>query len=334
MNEDSIYRKLTTTKIDTLQLDPFGFCNNACWFCPRGHIPNPGVYKRHMRLDLMEHILKQFVDAKGSICANHFRHIYTGHYNEILLYAHFDGFLDLLKKYDLCTTILTNGLNYTDANIDRICGAIEDGTVVGICMNIPAGKPDAYKRYTGSDNFDHMVLGVRKLIEKLPKRILRHKGVSIVVNGVDDYSSCQRDLLGPNAPHIPPNDLAIQADQISTLFPQVHVYKVGNLVDRGGHLSKFGVFNHTSLFTKMDEYVAGCANCGDIGGRPFAWAHVNSLGELFLCCNDYLFEYTFGSMAATTLAKIWYSKEHVMVLIKAFDGICRTCCSAVNTSFD
>jgi len=330
MNEDAIYHKLINTKLDSIQLDPYGYCNNACWFCPRGHIPNPRIYRRHMPLNLMEHILQQFIDGKGAICVDHFRHIWTGHYNEILLYRHFGGFLDLLKKLGLCTTILSNGLNYTDTNIKQICDAASCGVVSGICMNIPAGEPSAFHRYTGQSpaKFEIMVEGVQRLLCSLPPALLEHKCVSIVVNGVDDNIPDQRTLLGPNAPHIPGNDLDKQLELITQLFPKARVYKVGGLYDRGGHLSKLGVFEHTRLYTKMDEIVFGCHNCGDIGGRPFAWAHINSIGELFLCCCDYLFEYTFGSLATASLSDVWYSKEHVKMLMKAFDGICRTCCSA------
>lgn len=331
MNEDAIYRKLIETKLDSIQLDPYSYCNNSCWFCPRGHLPNPRIYRRHMPLDLMEHILKQFVEAKNGICVEHFHHIWTGHYNEILLYRHFGGFLDLLKKYSLCTTILSNGLNYNDTNIRQICDGVNEGTVVGICMNIPGGEPGAYQRLTGRspDDFSRMVDGTQKLLRSLPPRIIQHKCISIVVNGVDDDLPDQRNLLGPNAPYLPPHDLDIQLDLLTKLFPQARVYKAGGLFDRGGHLTRLGMFNHTRLYAKMNEEIVGCSICGEIGGRPFAWAHINALGELFLCCVDYSFEYTFGNMATTPLTELWYSKEHVKVLMKAFDGICRTCCSAV-----
>lgn len=336
MNEDAIHQKLLKTKLETIQLDPYGYCNNSCWFCPRGHMPNPRVYRRHMPLDLMEHILRQFVNDKTApgvvegLCAAHLKHVWTGHYNEIVLYRHFEGFLRLLEKFDLCTTILSNGLNYNDANIRQICDAAEKGVVVGICMNIPAGEPTAYQRLTGKppDVFARMVDGVQRLLRALPPAILHRGSVSIVVNGVDDDLPDQRNLLGPNSPYLPPHDLDTQLNLLTALFPQARVYKVGGLFDRGGHLTKMGVFNHTRLFTKMDEEVVGCTNCGESGGRPFAWAHINPLGELFLCCVDYSFEYTFGSLAVKPLTELWYSKDHVKMLMKAFDGICRTCCSA------
>ena len=331
MNEDAIYRKLLETKLNSIQLDPYGYCDNTCWYCPRAHIPNPRVYRRHMPLDLMEHILRQFVDGIGTICMDNFRHIWTGHYNEILLYRHFEGFLRLLKELNLCTTILSNGLNYTDTNIRQICDAADRGVVAGICMNIPAGDPTTYQRYTGQPpaKFAVMVEGVQKLLRSLPSQLFKCDCISIVVNGVDDDAPDQRTLLGPNAPYIPAHDLDRQRDRLAELFPQARVYKSGGLYDRGGHLTKLGVFNQTRLQVKLGETVTGCYNCGDIGGRPFAWAHINSIGELFLCCCDYLFEYAFGSLATSSLEEVWRSKEHVKMIMNAHDGICRTCCSAM-----
>jgi hypothetical protein len=331
MNEDAIYRKLVETKLDSIQLDPFGYCNNACWFCPRGYIPNPRVYRKHMPLDLMEHIIKQFVDGKGTICVDNFWHIWTGHYNEIILYRHFGGFLDLLKKYKLCTTVLSNCLNFNDTNIRQICDGVDAGVIVGICLNVPAGEPGAFQRYTGQpvSKFQSMVDGTQKLLNSLPVEFTDRNVVSVVVNGVDDDSPDQRKMLGPNAPHIPADDHNKQFRLLTDLFPRAHVYKSGGLLDRGGHLTRLGAFSHSNLYARMDEDVIGCHNCGDIGGRPFAWAHINSIGELFLCCVDYSFEYTFGSLATTPLAELWYSRDHVKMLMKAFDGICRTCCSAI-----
>lgn len=330
MNEDQIYQKLLSTKLNSIQIDPYGYCNNTCWFCPRGHIPNPRIYKRHMPISLMDHIIRQFVEGKGTICEEQFSHIWTGHYNEILLYRHFGGFLNILEKYKLCTTILSSGLNYTTENIGQILDGINKNTIVGICMNIPAGEPVAYERYTrnGPDKFNKMVSGVSALLAKLPEWIVKAGAVSIVVNGIED-AHADRERIGPNAPEIPMYDLDHQVDLLQALFPRAKVYKAGYLVDRSGKLSTLGIFDHSSLFATIDEEVVGCHNCGDIGGRPFAWAHINSLGELFLCCNDYSFEYTFGSLVDTPLADLWYSKDHVKMIMKAFDGICRTCCSAV-----
>jgi hypothetical protein len=284
-----------------------------------------------MPISLLRHVIEQFVKCKGSLVVDNFHHIWTGHYNEILLYRHFAVFLDILREFGLCTTILSNGLNFNGVNVGQIVDAVSDGTIVGIYLNIPAGDPTSYQRYAGRTprDFERMVSGTTELLGKLPQSFLDSRSVSIVVNGVDDDHPDQRGFLGFNAPYIPVSDLENQEAAVKKLFPAAGVHKCGGMVDRGGHLTKFGVLNHTSLYARMDEMVVGCATDGASGGRPFGWAHINSLGELFLCCSDYSFEYTFGSLATNILEELWLSKDHVKMIMRAHDGMCRTCACAL-----
>ena len=76
-----------------------------------------------MPLSLVEKILINLDNERNKengLACNSLRNLYTAHYGEVLLYKHFDEFLELLDKYNFTTTIFSNGLNLTPAKVDLI----------------------------------------------------------------------------------------------------------------------------------------------------------------------------------------------------------------------
>jgi radical SAM protein with 4Fe4S-binding SPASM domain len=78
-----------------------------------------------------------------------------------------------------------------------------------------------------------------------------------------------------------------------------------------------------------DKKVIGCANGREIGGRPIGWVHVNSSGKAFLCCNDYEMEMQVGDFKNNELSDFWGNDEHVEMIKKSYETICRGCASAI-----
>lgn len=324
MTEEQVLQRLRSSKISSVQLDPYSYCNNACWYCPRAYIPNPQPYCRHMSPVLLDRILGQICGAKGKLVSEGLWHIWTGHYNEILLYQYFTVLLTLLKKHCLCTTILSNGTTLSANNIPQLVWGVKDKMIIGFCFNIPSVIPDDHARYTGRDPSvcARMVTNLRDLINKVKDHMDVSKALSIVVNGVADN---HHDLLGRRAPKIKVGEHDRQFDAIREKFPDINVYKFGWLFDRAGWLSKFGII-HNWPPARLDQTVVDCNNGPS---RPFTWAHINSLGELFLCCCDYCFDFTFGSLATHDLADVWFSTDHARMIVRALGGFCRNCVSSV-----
>ena len=101
-------------KITDAQIDPFGYCNAKCWFCPVKYEGNPIHTAKHMSPDLMDKILLNLYKEKSNgVVSPNFNHFYTAHYNEILLYKYLDEMLYLCKCYNFKTMILSNGLKQT-----------------------------------------------------------------------------------------------------------------------------------------------------------------------------------------------------------------------------
>lgn len=82
------------------------------------------------------------------------------------------------------------------------------------------------------------------------------------------------------------------------------------------------------ICTLYGTKVKGCHNGYEVGGRTFGWLHVNSLGQAFICCNDYNFDYIFGDFNKQSLQDFWQSDLHAEVIEKSFKEICTRCTSS------
>lgn len=181
--------------ISMAQIDPNGLCNSGCWFCPVAYTPNPEFAKKHMPIELLESIVKQLHEGKGSFVSESFNFIYTAHYNEVLLYKYFKEMLDIFRKYRIQTIVLTNGIPLTKNKID-IIKEYKD-VVYGICMNIPAADEESWSRYTNSNPkiFNKVMENIEYAMENLPEMVV-HGQLSIQINGVDNNSLAKKWWVG------------------------------------------------------------------------------------------------------------------------------------------
>lgn len=336
--DDSIWSNLLSTKITDAQIDPFGFCNAKCWFCPVRYQKNPIHAAKHMPVDLMDKILGNLASEKTSpngVVSPNFRHFYTAHYNEILLYKHLEQMLELSRHYGFMTMILSNGVNLTEEKVE-ILARFKD-VISGINLNIPAFEEELWRDRSGvvSVDFSDVVAGVKRTMKAFPEAVA-NGSFSIGVNIPTEHSLFESGgwmKLGPNAPKI---DLSIEGEQFQqiklakTLFPKLTIYPVSSLVDRAAFLSDAGVIDNSDAISRFKVGGTKVVNCSNgEKGRIYGWLHVNALGEAFLCCNDYNFDYTFGSFVETDLKKLWFSNRHGEMIQRALGTICKNCASAV-----
>jgi hypothetical protein len=326
-------------KIFMAQIDPNGLCNSECWFCPVAYSPNPAFAKKNMPIETLDLILQQLVAGRGDFVSETFEFIYTAHYNEVLLYKHFEEMLGLFRCYGFRTMILTNGTPLTKAKVDIIKQYPD--VVYGICFNTPSANAERWSKLVNLPEkmFPRLQENIRYAIEQLPEMV-NEKRMSIQVNGLNKMSLSQYggwlDML-TNAPDLDLNvdsgNLAIEAKEFRESFPGVHVYEMPHLVDRAGHLDKHqvitsikGIENHAK---QNKTKVVGCNNGIEWGGRPNGWIHVNANGDMFICCNDYDFETIFGNINDKPIKDIWMSQEHLSMIDQAYNTLCRTCSHAV-----
>lgn len=322
-----------------LQIDPNGLCNSGCWFCPVSYKENPEIGRKDMPIETFEKILIQLVEGKKDFVSEEFDFIYTAHYNEVLLYKHFEEMLQLFRKYNFKTMILTNGTPLTKSKVDVI-EKYQD-VVYGICLNIPSSEESSWSQYVGMNPkiFEKVLGNISYAIEKLPN-MYRQKQISVQINGVNKSSLFKNggmiDLL-ENSPEYnleeTGGDLAKHKENFERMFPGLNVYIMPGLVDRAGHLDALGVMTNINGINKKRDSsefkkVVGCSN-GVNGGRTESWLHVNANGDVFICCNDYDFETIFGNINNESIKDIWLGKERQRMIEKSYSDFCTTCSFAV-----
>ncbi len=330
-------------KITNLQIDPYGVCNAKCWFCPVRYKGNPDHGKEVMSPELFEKIIKNLIDERerpDGLVSKAFNGFYTAHYNEVLLYPHFEEILKICRKYKLVTMVLSNGIPLTPERVD-ILKEYQD-CLSGICLNTPAFDADTWSKRSGINikQFDKLISNIKYAVEQLPEMVKR-KAFSIQINGSHELSFVEKGGWLQKGPQFPQDiDLDVQNGELvqqekkaKELFPGVNIFTVPYLIDRAGLLDEV-MSNKPAIERNLkrnvaDKKVIGCGNGREVGGRPIGWVHVNASGKAFLCCNDYEMEMQFGDFKTQELRDFWGTDEHVKMVENSYETICRGCASAI-----
>lgn len=330
-------------KITQMQLDPYGVCNAKCWFCPVKYRGNPVEGRESMSIELLEKIIKNLIDERerpDGLVSKNFGGFYTAHYNEILLYKHFKEFLEICRKYKLCTMVLTNGLPLTPEKTDLI--AEYRDVINGICFNTPAFEAELWAKRAGTNVklFDKLISNIHYAMEKLPYMV-ENKSMSIQINGANQQSFGENggwldkgeDFPSDMDLDVTTGELATQEKLAKELFVGMQVFSVPSLVDRAGLLDSV-MTNKEAIKRNLqrgdsNKKVIGCGNGIEVGGRPIGWIHINGAGDAFLCCNDYDFDFKFGNFKTQELRDFWGKDEHIAKVQESYDTICRNCASAI-----
>ena len=170
--------------------------------------------------------------------------------------------------------------------------------------------------------------------------MVSNKSFSIGINGVNMNSLYQNGgwvTIGKEFPRdldMDPEtgENAQQVIRAKELFPELQVYGMPHLIDRAGLLDHVMTNKHAierNLMQKnKNKRVIGCGNGIEVGGRPVGWLHVNALGDVFLCCNDYDMEIIVGNLRIQELSDFWGNDKHIQMIEDSYNSICRNCASA------
>jgi MoaA/NifB/PqqE/SkfB family radical SAM enzyme len=319
---------LSNKKIKHVQLDPFGYCNAKCWFCPVKYFPQPEEGSAMMPIEFIDNILSQLIQErskKDGIVDESFDTMIFSHYNEILLYKKFEELLALLRKHSLKCMLLSNGIPLSKEKTDLIVEYKD--VVIHLGLNIPAFEKKVWSARSGfsEDLFDRLMSNLRYAEEKI-----QHLGSEfmIVVNGIDEYAIKKNFVTeGPKfkdqkySTDAFVGEHTTQYELAQKMFKNIRIVK-GFLYDRAGLIDH--ILSNKNAIRKIqgDKKVIGCMNGGD---RTSEWLHINSAGHTFLCCNDYNFDYKFGDLNTQTIREIWTSDKRKHVIEKAFGEICTNC---------
>jgi MoaA/NifB/PqqE/SkfB family radical SAM enzyme len=300
---------LQKTKISSAQIDTNGRCNAKCWYCPVRYEGNPVDYTHQTTPAELEHILLNIRSSKLYPEISDF--MYTCHYNEVLLYKYLEELLVLFRKYRFSTMILSNGTPLIPRKLDILLKYPD--VMKGICLNIPAFEENDWMNKTG---FTPSIY--KTLRNNLDYLHIKFPGTTIQINHTKDsdsqfYTSQQ--------------ELEKIINGFKSAYPSFNIYEQGWLSDRAGRLSKIHVIKPSGPVNQVRT--KGCRHSGTNGGRIYEWLHINSKGDLFLCCDDFNMEYKFGSLLEKSFDDIWLSDEHVQTILRAQESICTDCVFAI-----
>ena len=101
------------------------------------------------------------------------------------------------------------------------------------------------------------------------------------INGINERSNI---IKKENFPKLEPDEFKHQVNIAKLIFPNIKINEQWNLIDRAG---------------LMDDVMESKLSGGNVVGcstkRDTEWLHVSPKGEVFLCCNDYLYHYDISS---------------------------------------
>jgi|TARA_R100000742_G_C4274042_1_gene93842 radical SAM protein with 4Fe4S-binding SPASM domain len=297
--------------INYIQLDPNGLCNAGCWFCPISIIGNPKDQVNQMSIELFEKIIKNIIDLKGTLINPNLHFIYGSHYNEVLLYRHFEVMLEVLNKYNLSLCLLTNGVPLTSQKIDLINK--HQPAVSMIAINAPVYEKRLFEKRTGMKEvlFDRLIENIHYAKNNLynPKIMMLH------INGINHHSNITKLKKFPD---LEVDEMQRQVEIAKAIFPDIPITEQWNLIDRAGLLKDVMKNNIPK------GNVVGCST-----KRDTDWLHISPQGDVFLCCNDFYMEHKYGNLNDYSIEEVWSSQKRKEVNQKAFNSICKECSAAI-----
>lgn len=254
-----------------------------------------------MPLELVETLFSAIQTEQGKLInQNEDLLIFTANYSEVLLYKHFEEMLELARKYKLKLCILSNGTPLTTEKIEIL---LKYPDVLNVLMlNVPAFDAVTWSEYSGlpAKKFDRLMETLETVEQKFS---YLDKGLKFCINGIGDDAHKR------------------QIENAKRMFPKFDIL-VNHVQSRGGKLQD--IIDSTVL----DE--GRVLGCGDFVDRIYESMHINALGEFFICCNDYDYNYVFGDIKTSTISEIWGSEKHITTIHEALNGICRFCKFAIS----
>lgn len=308
---DQIIRGFKTIPVTSGQFDFNGLCNAKCWYCPVKYEGNPDEFKTNTSIDNIQLMLSNIRSSK--YIRPGFDFAYTCHYNEILLHPQFEKILSSFRMHGMRTMILTNGTPLIPSKLDIILRYPD--VITGICLNIPDSDVEKWAAKAGFSKSVYVTL--TRNLEYLNKM---YPGATIQVN-TSNHGVTSNGFIGSHEE----NTRITQT--FNQLYPNLNVSILTWLSDRAGRLSEHKVM--LDKIPKKGKVISGCSHSDPTGGRIYSWFHVNSKGDMFICCDDYDMKYKFGNLLEKSFDEIWESTEHAEAVLLAQSEICKSCSFAV-----
>jgi len=291
-------------QITNIQIDPNANCGSKCWFCPVRYIDRPAG--QTMPQPLFEQLLDGIQEGVrfGSISDTYT--LWLSSYNDILLDPLLPHRLEALRSRGMRFCCLTNGIGLLKHH--ALLHEYRD-VVVCYSVDLPAGNAASYAAHTQNTatTFKNILKGLRSLHALDPDHY--SQAVHIGINGAHDADWNRSQLIYD----LPVGDTDRQLKELQAQLPQYpRIEAMRPLCDRAGHLSQHAIDNKISR--------PGTTGCD----RLTEWLHVNSLGQAYTCCQDYLEEHQFADLTTQTIHQA-LQLDRSSVIQKTRTDLCEKC---------
>lgn len=299
-------------------------------------MPNPEQGKKSMPVETLENIVSQVIEGKGRFVDPNFQFVFTSHYNEILLYEHFEEMLKIFAKYGVQTMVLSNGVPFTKDKVDIIKN--NQNAVAGILLNIPSYEKESWSVMTKFNKgiFDKVLENIDYMFDALPEMAERGM-IQLVVNGIDMSSLPEFGGTMQPLDKMPEIDLELKTGHLAKTkefytnrYPLLSITTNNSLIDRAGYLAKENVMtNLPTIVNEKKKDKTRVIGCSDSWGRTDSWMHINANADVFLCCDDYDFDTVYANINDKSIEEIWKSSERKEAIKKAYSTLCTGCVHAI-----
>jgi radical SAM protein with 4Fe4S-binding SPASM domain len=316
-----------------INIDPNGLCNAKCWFCPVAYAGNPKENISNMSLETIEDIFIQLRNGVGDFVDPDYQIVNNPiHFNEILLYPHFEEMLELHRKYNIKIVIFTNGVNLTKNKTDIL--AKYSDIIIQIILNIPSAKAEQWSEFTGFNVklFDKMVNNLKYAEQKIDW-LYESGNFKLQVNGYDETSLEENGgwvKILDKAPvyNLDPDSGTFRqiVDEMKNLFPKFAIIEQLRLSDRTQHLEKSNVLSNQDVMRNdpTPRKVVGCR-----WKYPDHHLFISSVGNVYLCCADFGYETVYANIHEKSLKEIWQGQDRKNLIKDSYDNFCTKCLQAV-----
>jgi len=276
-----------------VQIENNTHCNYSCWFCQNRYYVRPK--KRMMDMDLFEHILEE---VRTVYTKEELNIVTFSVYNEPTLDPHFLDRLRMMTEMGFIHQFVSNGSHITKEMVNAIIE--EELNVDCFRLNVPTINPKECQKIVGinAEYLDKILKRLDYTCDEVSKADIP---ISIMVNG---------------------NGTMDHKNTFYEVVDRFNKYKVD--FSMTAISNRAGMLDH--IIEGKIDHLYGHLNCRM---NYFDNLYIGVDGNLYVCCNDYYQEYSFGNLQRESLKDLLESKERDGMIKKYITDWCKHCSLAV-----
>ena len=284
----SLNSKLFPKYPKSIQIQTVTGCNASCMTCPTG-LSSERTKHNQLPMELWEKIVQECSHWEVPL-----RAMVLSLFNEPLIDKRLFDMIDMAKERlpNTSFSIVTNGSLLTEQTVERIIQSRLDE----IRVSVNAHYKESYEQLKNSLDFDRVVEGTKRILEKSKKA-----GKPIVIVSMLEVQFNTEEVEQ-------------FIDFWSQLGAQVHISPAWN---RAGNIPSGNKFQ-----------LEPAGRTGKLCSKPFVTFCITYDGTAVFCCADYEAEIILGNVQEQKLLDVWMGPTHqaaILKMLKSQNPLCNRC---------